>query len=78
VEARSLLNELLEFVSTEVNDLGTQKEMAHIERIMREGTGADRQLAVWERAQDMKVVVDHIVTETYEGLNVSRPAAIGG
>ena len=78
VEARSLLNELLEFVSTEVNDLGTQKEMAHIERIMREGTGADRQLAVWERAQDMKVVVDHIVAETYEGLNVSRPAAIAG
>jgi glutamate---cysteine ligase / carboxylate-amine ligase len=76
VEARSLLNELLEFVSTEVNDLGTQKEMAHIERIMREGTGADRQLAVWERAQDMKVVVDHIVAETYEGLNASRPAAI--
>jgi carboxylate-amine ligase len=78
VEARSLLNELLEFVSTEVNDLGTQKEMAHIERIMREGTGADRQLAVWERAHDMKVVVDHIVAETYEGLNVSRPAAIAG
>jgi len=78
VEARSLLNELLEFVSTEVNDLGTQKEMAHIERIMREGTGADRQLAVWERAQDMKAVVDHIVAETYEGLNMSRPAAIAG
>jgi len=78
VDARSLLNELLEFVSTEVNDLGTQKEMAHIERIMREGTGADRQLAVWERAQDMKAVVDHIVAETYEGLNVSRPAAIAG
>ncbi len=76
VDARSLLNELLEFVSTEVNELGSENEMAHIERIMREGTGADRQLAVWERAQDMKVVVDHIVAETYEGLNVSRPAAI--
>jgi len=78
VETRSLLNELLEFVSTEVNELGTGKEMAHIERIMREGTGADRQLAVWERAQDMKAVVDHVVAETYEGLNVSRPAAIAG
>jgi len=47
VDARSLLNELLEFVSTEVNELGSETEMAHIERIMREGTGADRQLAVW-------------------------------
>jgi carboxylate-amine ligase len=68
VDARSLLNELLEFVSTEVNELGTENEMAHIERIMREGTGADRQLAVWERTQDMKAVVDNIVAETYEGL----------
>ena len=68
VDARSLLNELLEFVSTEVNELGSENEMAHIERVMREGTGADRQLAVWERTQDMKTVVDHIVAETYEGL----------
>jgi glutamate---cysteine ligase / carboxylate-amine ligase len=78
VETRSLLNELLEFVSTEVNELGTQNEMAHIERIMREGTGADRQLAVWERTRDMKTVVDHIVAETYERLDVSREAAIAG
>ena len=28
-----------------------QREMAHIEKILREGTGADRQLAVWERTQ---------------------------
>jgi len=78
VDTRSLLNELLEFVSTEVNELGTGNEMAHIERIMREGTGADRQLAVWERTQDMKAVVDNIVAETYEGLNASRHAAIAG
>jgi carboxylate-amine ligase len=75
VETRSLLNELLEFVSTEVNELGTAKEMAHIERIMREGTGADRQLAVWERTKDMKTVVDQIVDETYEGLNVPAKGA---
>jgi glutamate---cysteine ligase / carboxylate-amine ligase len=76
VDTRSLLNELLEFVSTEVNELGTGKEMAHIERIMREGTGADRQLAAWERTQDMKAVVDNIVAETHEGLKVPEGAAI--
>src|SRR5881296_2626603 len=68
VDERSLLNELLDFVSTEVKELGSEREMAHIERIIREGTGADRQLAAWEHAQDMKAVVDHIVAETYEGL----------
>ncbi len=72
VDTRSLLNELLEFVSTEANELGSKKEMAHVERIMREGTGADRQLAAFERTQDMKAVVDQIVAETYEGLTVSQ------
>jgi carboxylate-amine ligase len=45
--------------------------MAHIERIIREGTGADRQLATWEHAQDMKAVVDQIVVETYDGLSLA-------
>jgi len=75
VDTRSLLNELLEFVSTEVNELGTGNEMAHIERIMREGTGADRQLAVWQHTRDMKTVVDQIVAETYEGLDVEAKHA---
>src|SRR6202162_5036426 len=76
VDTRSLLNELLEFVSTEVNELGSKNEMAHLERIMREGTGADRQLVVWERTQDMKAVVDQIVDETYEGLNLPTATTV--
>src|SRR6184192_23594 len=72
VETRSLINELLEFVSTEVEELGSKREMAHIERIMREGTGADRQLAVFHRTNDMKAVVDQIVAETYEGLTLAQ------
>ena len=77
VETKRLLDELLQFVSTEVGELGSEKEMAHIERIMREGTGADRQLAVYERANDMRAVVDQIVHETYEGLTVPEPAVAG-
>jgi glutamate---cysteine ligase / carboxylate-amine ligase len=77
VEERSLLNELLEFVASEADELGTLREMAHIERIMREGTGADRQLAIWERTQEMKAVVDHIVAETYQGLDARQTAMAG-
>jgi carboxylate-amine ligase len=65
----------MEFVSTEVEELGSKREMAHIERIMREGTGADRQLEVFHRTNDMKAVVDQIVTETYEGLAIPQPDA---
>jgi glutamate---cysteine ligase / carboxylate-amine ligase len=73
-ETRSLINELLQFIATEVNELGSHREMQHIERILQEGTGADRQLAVWERTHDIKAVVDHIVSETYEGLHEAAPA----
>jgi len=75
MDERDLLDEMLAFVVTEMDQLGNQAEMAHIERIIREGTGADRQLAVWERTQDMKAVVDHIVAETYEGLSVPAESA---
>ena len=72
VETRGLLNELLEFISTEVNELGSKNEIVHVERIMREGTGADRQLVAWEHTQDMKAVVDQIIDETYEGLDLAQ------
>lgn len=70
VQTRRLIEELLEFVASEVKELGSEREMAHIERICREGTGADRQLAIFARTNDIKAVVDQIVAETYEGLRV--------
>src|SRR5438045_5475984 len=70
VDERELIHEMLEFIGAEVDELGNHAEMAHIERIMREGTGADRQLMVWEQRRDMKAVVDQIVAETYQGLNL--------
>src|SRR5213595_885783 len=73
MDERDLLKEMLEFVAEEVEELGNGPEIEHIERIMREGTGADRQLMVWERTQDMKAVVDQIVAETYQGLTVPLP-----
>jgi len=75
VETRSLIHEILEFISAEVDELGSLREIAHIERILREGTGADRQLAVWERTQDMKAVVDQIVAETNEGLGLNEASS---
>ena len=73
IEERSLLHELLDFISTEVDELGSGKQVAHIETILREGSGADRQLAVWNRTHDMKAVVDHIVQETYQDLTTAEP-----
>ena len=74
VDERLLLHELLDFISTEVDELGSGKHVSHIEDILRDGSGADRQLAVWQRTQDMRAVVDHIVKETYQDLTVPAPA----
>ena len=74
-DTRELLNELLDFIATEVDELGSGGEIAHVEKIMREGTGADRQIAAWEREHNMHDVVDLIVAETYERLTVPPPRA---
>ncbi len=78
VDERELLHEMLEFIAPEANELGTETELAHLEKIMGEGTGADRQLAVWEETHDLKAVVDQIVQETYEGLKTAPEAATSG
>ena len=70
VETRSLIHELLEFIAPEVDELGSHREMAHVEKILSEGTGADRQLRVYGQTSDVRAVVDHIIAETYEGLRV--------
>src|SRR5213082_1765199 len=70
MDERELLHEMLEFIAPEIDELGNHAELSHIEKILREGTGAERQLAVWEQTHEIKAVVDHIVRETYEGLNV--------
>jgi carboxylate-amine ligase len=57
-----------------VDELGSDQEIAHIEKIMKEGTGADRQLAAWTSQHNMHDVVDLIVRETYEKLTVAGPA----
>jgi carboxylate-amine ligase len=72
VETRSLIHELLDFIAPEIDELGSHREMAHIERILREGTGADRQLATFAATNSMNAVVDKIVEETYEGLDSAQ------
>ena len=75
VPERELLHEMLEFIADEVDELGTGSEVTHIERIMAEGTGADRQLKVFEETGDLCAVVDQIVDETCDGLSSnSRPS----
>jgi carboxylate-amine ligase len=38
------------------------------------GTGAERQLRVWEETHDLKAVVDYIIDETRVGLDIPATA----
>lgn len=66
---RALIRELLELISEEVDELGTRTYIAPIERMLQNGTSADRQLRVFADTGDLKAVVDHLIAETKEGLS---------
>ena len=67
--ARELIAEVLEwFIDDVVDELGSRREVEYAFRILREGTSADRQLAVYEQTGDLRAVVDHLIGETAEGV----------
>lgn len=73
VPARDLLPELLEFVDDVLDLLGSRSVVGYVERILQEGTSADRQLAVYERTGDLKAVVDQLIAETVAGVEIALP-----
>jgi glutamate---cysteine ligase / carboxylate-amine ligase len=69
VPYRDLCGELLDFVDDVLDELGSRKEVEYIKEILDHGTGADRQLSVFEQTGgDFKKVVDYIVEETKQGI----------
>jgi glutamate---cysteine ligase / carboxylate-amine ligase len=66
-----LLDELLEFVDDVVDELGSRKEVYYAREIVKNHTGADRQLAAYEQRKDLRDVVDYIVQETELGTSIA-------
>ncbi len=66
---RELILEYLEFVDDVLDELDSRKEVEYVRTILREGTGADRQLQVFDKTNDLKEVMRYMVSETQAGLN---------
>ena len=67
--ARELIREMIEwFLDDVLDELGTRREVEYAYRILTEGTSADRQLATFQKTNDLKAVVDQLVAETAEGV----------
>ncbi|MEZ4675900.1 MAG: hypothetical protein R2932_16870 [Caldilineaceae bacterium] len=65
---RALVRELLAMIGEEIDELGTLAQIRPIERMLSEGTSADRQLHVHAATGNLNAVVDHLIAETKEGI----------
>lgn len=70
VNTRSLILELLDFVDDVVDELGSRNDLNYVHKILEQGTGADRQLAVYNEKKDFKQLVDFITSQTLIGVDV--------
>lgn len=64
----SLIEELLDFIDDVVDELGCRSEVDYVHWILENGSGADRQLAVFKETNDLKKVMEHVISETSKGL----------
>ncbi len=72
VPLSSLVDEMVDLVGEDAERLGTTKEVNHLKSIMKHGTSADRQRAVFacaidrgkSREEAFRDVVDHLIAET--------------
>jgi glutamate---cysteine ligase / carboxylate-amine ligase len=72
VPMRQLALELLEFVDDVVDELGSRGDVDYVHTVLREGTSADRQLAVYRQTNDLRAVVRHVVEETRASVHTTR------
>jgi carboxylate-amine ligase len=74
VPTRELMLEYLALIDEVVDELGSREEIDYIHQMLKMGTGADRQLKVYQETGDLKKVVDYIVSETQVGVMESSAA----
>jgi carboxylate-amine ligase len=60
VNTRLIIYELLDFVDDVVDELGSRHWINHISKMLENGTGADRQLKVFEQSNSLVTVTDYI------------------
>lgn len=67
-----LINELVDLLAEDAERLGTKKELNHLKTIVKRGTSADRQRAIFNntikkgksKPEALKLVVDHLIKQT--------------
>lgn len=68
VNSRVLIYELLDFVDDVVPQLGSRHAINYVHKILENGTGADRQLKVYEETRNLTAVTDYIQSQFLQGI----------
>jgi carboxylate-amine ligase len=66
IPMREALHELLSFVDDVVDEAGSREEMDYLRELIDSplGTGADRQIALYQQTQDVKQVTQYLLQQT--------------
>lgn len=68
VNTRALIYELLDFLDPVLDHLGSRHRVMNVVKMMENGTGADRQLAVFEKTKSLTSVADYIQSQFLVGV----------
>lgn len=73
---RESISELLDFVDDVLDDLGSRCEINYLRFLLDDprGTGADRQLEVYQRTGSMHEVTQYLVQQVLQSLNAASPS----
>ena len=67
---RQSISELLDFVDEVLEDLGSRREIDYLRTLLCDpwGTGADRQIALYQRTHSIEAVLRLLMQQTMQGL----------
>ncbi|MGH2506538.1 MAG: carboxylate-amine ligase [Ktedonobacteraceae bacterium] len=72
---RDSISELLDLVDDVLDDLGSRREIDHLRRLLvnPQGTGADRQIEIYQRTGSIQAVTQYLIDQTAESLDTGTP-----
>src|SRR6476661_2933221 len=68
INTRVLIYELLDFVDDIVDHLGSRHHLSYVHKMLENGTGADRQLVVYDQTKSLVRVTEYINSQFLYGL----------
>jgi carboxylate-amine ligase len=76
---RESLSELLDFVNDVVDDLGSRREINYLRSLLEDprGTGADRQIAIYQQTGSVDAVIRLLMQQTIQGISMEMPVEVG-